>query len=87
MLCERCQQQEATVHLTEKYGPSRDEIASTTERHLCKGCGEDYQGESRRYLDQQWPRLAKMSRAERAVALEKLREDVSKHMTDWILRR
>jgi hypothetical protein len=76
------------VHITEKFGPSRDEITAATERHLCDACGEEYQRESQRYLEQQSSRLeAGMSKAERAAAMQKLRDDVRQHMTDWISRR
>ena len=88
MLCERCQLREAMIHITEEFGPSRDEITATTKRHLCEACAEDYQGESQRYLEQQSSRLvAGMSKAERAAAMQKLRDEVRQHMTDWISRR
>jgi len=88
MLCERCQLREAMIHITENYGTSRDEITATTKRHLCEACGEEYQRESEQYLKQQSSHLqAEMSKAERAAAMQQLRDDVRQHMTDWISRR
>lgn len=76
------------VHITENYGPSRDEITATTKRHLCEPCGEKYQRESQQYLEHQSSHLqAGMSKAARAAAMQKLRDDMRQHMTDWISRR
>ncbi len=76
------------VHITESYGPSRDEITATTVRHLCGACGEEYQRESQRYLEQQVSRLQTgISKTERAAAMQVLRHDMMQHMADWISRR
>jgi hypothetical protein len=72
------------VHITENYGPSRDKITATTKRHLCEPCGDKYQRESQQYLEHQSSHLQSgMSKA----AMQKLRDDMRQHMSDWISQR
>ena len=48
MFCDRCQKNDARVHLTE-IGP--DESTSNATRNFCQACGDEYMRESKRLLE------------------------------------
>jgi anti-sigma factor ChrR (cupin superfamily) len=87
MLCEKCQKEKALVHLTEKDGPSADESTLTTRRHFCNHCADEYSNESQRYLKEHSPELKQaMSKQERLALIQRFREEMRRHMTEWALR-
>jgi hypothetical protein len=78
----------ALVHITERSGPSSPESAPILEWHFCEVCADEYQFESKRYLENHTSEFdAGMSKLERAAATAKLRDEMRRHMADWVSRR
>jgi protein-arginine kinase activator protein McsA len=88
MLCEKCHQEEALVHITEKDGPGLSEATPTVRWHFCEPCGEEYQREVHRFLEHSSPRYQQgMSKQERAQATQEFRDLMRRHMADWVSGR
>ncbi len=88
MLCEKCHQEDALVHITEIEGAGRDEAAPIVKRDFCEACGQEYQREIRRFLELCSPCLHEgMSKEQRAQAMQEFRDRMRGHMADWVAGR
>ena len=88
MLCEKCHQKEALVHITEMDGRTRDEGTPTVQWHFCEPCGEEYQCEMQRFFEHSpLHHHQGMSKEERGRATEELRDHMKRHMAAWVAGR
>jgi hypothetical protein len=88
MLCEKCHQAAALVHITEMEGAGRSAAAPSVRWNLCEPCGSAYGIEMNRFLERFSPRFNQsMSKQESAQAMLEFRDRMRKHMADWVAGR
>jgi hypothetical protein len=86
MICEKCQVNEATVHLTHCFPlqPVKREPARVFEQHFCESCGSVFNREYEEFVQKQPECLRRgMSKQERWEATRPLREALERYVKDW----
>lgn len=87
MLCEKCHQEDALVHITEIEGAGRSEAAPIVRWNFCQACGHEYQREVQRFLELSSPHHEGISKGGSAQPMQECREQMRRHMADWVTGR